>query len=105
MFDRRQESAAVYTGTGYSGDAGCSCEDGDHEVSSANYANWLSECEVPKLFVNAEPGSILTGAARAFARSFKNQTEVTVAGSHFIQEDSPAEIGAALATFVAGLRG
>jgi len=67
------------------------------------YARWLSASEVPKLFVNAEPGSILTGRQRAFCRSWPNQREVTVSGSHFIQEDSPDEIGDAVADFVRGL--
>ena len=65
-----------------------------------SYADWLSGAEVPKLFVNAEPGSILTGAPREFARSWPNQTEVTVSGSHFIQEDSPDEIGNAIADWL-----
>ena len=60
------------------------------------YAKWLSQSDVPKLFINAEPGAILTGAQREFCRTFPRQTEVTVAGSHFIQEDSPAEIAAAI---------
>ncbi len=62
-----------------------------------SYADWLSRSDVPKLFVNADPGTILTGAQREFARTWPNQTEVTVAGSHFIQEDSADEIGEALA--------
>ena len=62
----------------------------------ASYAEWLSESTVPKLFVNAEPGAILTGEQRKFCRSFPNQTEVSVAGLHFIQEDSPAEIAVAI---------
>jgi len=62
-----------------------------------SYAAWLSTAEVPKLFVNAEPGAILTGPQREFARSWPNQTEVTVRGNHFLQEDSPHEIGAAIA--------
>ena len=61
-----------------------------------DYAKWLSESDVPKLFINAEPGAILTGAQREFCRAFPNQTEVTVSGSHFIQEDSPDEIAAAI---------
>ncbi len=65
------------------------------EIAS-RYAEWLSGSDVPKLFVNAEPGAILTGRQREFCRGFSNQTEVTVAGSHFIQEDSPAEIAAAI---------
>jgi haloalkane dehalogenase len=60
------------------------------------YADWLATSEVPKLFVNAEPGSILVGSQRDFCRTWPNQTEVTVAGSHFVQEDSAAEIGQAL---------
>ena len=60
------------------------------------YAAWLGQSNVPKLFINAEPGAILTGAQREFCREFPNQTEVTVAGSHFIQEDSPDEIAAAI---------
>jgi haloalkane dehalogenase len=70
-----------------------------------DYAAWLGEADVPKLFVNADPGSILTGRARELCRSWPNQTEVTVKGTHFVQEDSPDEIGAALAGFVRGLRG
>jgi haloalkane dehalogenase len=61
------------------------------------YADWLSVSPVPKLFVNAEPGAILVGAQREFCRGWPNQTEVTVRGIHFIQEDSPDEIGEALA--------
>ncbi len=65
-----------------------------------DYSGWLKESDVPKLFVNAEPGSILTGAQREFCKSWKNQDEVTVRGAHFIQEDSPREIGEAVAAFV-----
>jgi len=61
---------------------------------------WLSSSEVPKLFVNADPGSILTGRQREFCRSWPNQEEVTVKGLHFVQEDSPHEIGEAVAAFV-----
>ena len=61
------------------------------------YAAWLSESPVPKLFVNAEPGAILVGEQREFCRTWPNQTEVTVPGIHFIQEDSPDEIGRAIA--------
>ena len=68
------------------------------------YMPWLQSEDVPKLFINAEPGIILTGAQREFCRSWQNQTEVTVPGLHFIQEDSPNEIGAAIAEFVSGLR-
>lgn len=64
------------------------------------YGRWLAGSDVPKLFVNAEPGSILTGRARELCRSWPNQAEVTVRGSHFVQEDSPDEIGRAVADFV-----
>jgi haloalkane dehalogenase len=64
------------------------------------YAKWLSTSDVPKLFINAEPGALLVGAQRAFCRSWPNQQEVTVRGIHFVQEDSPAEIGKAIAAFV-----
>ena len=70
----------------------------------SDYANWLETSEVPKLFVNADPGSILTGELRDYCRTWPNQTEVTVAGTHFIQEDSPAEIGRAVHDFVTGGR-
>lgn len=69
----------------------------------AEYAEWLSQTPTPKLFVNAEPGAILTGPQREFCRVFPNQREVTVPGVHFIQEDSPHEIGAAIAEWYAGL--
>ena len=69
-----------------------------------DYASWLASSDVPKLFVNAEPGSILIGRQREFCRTWPNQQEVTVAGSHFIQEDSGAEIGRAIADFVRRLR-
>ncbi|MDG1025897.1 MAG: haloalkane dehalogenase [Gammaproteobacteria bacterium] len=62
-----------------------------------DYADWLTVAELPKLFINAEPGAILTGPQREFCRSWPNQTEVTVSGTHFIQEDSPHEIGKAIA--------
>ena len=67
------------------------------------YADWLAASPVPKLFVNAEPGSILVGAQREFCRTWPNQREVTVRGNHFVQEDSPAEIGRAVAEFVTSL--
>ena len=61
---------------------------------------WLSTSSLPKLFVNAEPGAILVGEQREFCRSWPNQTEVTVAGIHFIQEDSADEIGRSLRRWV-----
>jgi haloalkane dehalogenase len=70
-----------------------------------DYSAWLSADAVPKLFINAEPGSILTGRQRDFCRTWPNQQEVTVPGAHFVQEDSPDEVGEALAGFVRRLRG
>ncbi len=66
-----------------------------------SYAQWLSASPVPKLFIDAEPGGFLIGAQREFCRSWPNQTTVTVNGSHFLQEDSPEEVGTAIARFVA----
>ncbi|MFT4815253.1 MAG: haloalkane dehalogenase [Pseudohongiellaceae bacterium] len=63
------------------------------------YADWLTEADLPKLFINAEPGAILIGAQREFCRSWPNQSEVTVSGNHFLQEDSPHEIGQAIAAW------
>ena len=67
------------------------------------YEAWLAETELPKLFVNADPGIILVGRQREVCRAWPNQREVTVAGLHFIQEDSPDEIGRAVGEFVRGL--
>jgi haloalkane dehalogenase len=67
------------------------------------YADWMAANRLPKLFINAEPGAILVGAPREFCRSWPNQTEVTVPGIHFIQEDSPHEIGAALSAWISGI--
>jgi haloalkane dehalogenase len=67
------------------------------------YAQWLSTSPVPKLFVNAEPGSILVGTQREFCRSWPNQQEVTVPGVHFIQEDAGVAIGQAVAAWLSRL--
>ncbi|WP_127114150.1 haloalkane dehalogenase [Shimia sediminis] len=64
------------------------------------YAEWLAVSEMPKLFINAEPGAILIGKPREFCRSWPHTSEVTVAGSHFIQEDSGPEIGRAVAQWI-----
>jgi haloalkane dehalogenase len=64
------------------------------------YAEWLAASDVPKLFINAEPGAILTGRQRELCRSWPNQVEVTVNGIHFIQEDSPDEIGRTIADWL-----
>ncbi len=61
------------------------------------YSKWMGQSDIPKLFVNAEPGAILRGRQRELCRSWPNQVETTVAGTHFIQEDSPDEIGRAVA--------
>ena len=65
-----------------------------------SYSKWLATSSIPKLFINADPGMILTGAQRELCRTWANQQEVTVNGLHFIQEDSPVEIGQAIATFL-----
>ena len=71
----------------------------------ASYANWLSQSSIPKLFINAEPGAILIGEQREFCRSWPNQEEVTVKGNHFLQEDSPDEIGIAIAAWRKKMQG
>ncbi len=71
------------------------------EIVEAN-ERWLQSPQVKKLFVNADPGSILTGRQREVCRSWPNQSEVTVRGVHFIQEDSGTEIGEAVAAWMAG---
>ena len=63
------------------------------------YGAFMAASAIPKLFINAEPGSILVGKQREFCRSWPNQTEVTVKGLHFVQEDSPTEIGQAIAAW------
>ena len=63
----------------------------------AGYSDWIYSSNIPKLFINAEPGAILVGPQREFCRAWKNQQEVTVKGNHFLQEDSPDEIGKAIA--------
>jgi haloalkane dehalogenase len=74
-------------------------EPADVSAIVAGYSEWLRSSPVPKLFINAEPGAILVEGMREFCRSWPNQTEITVAGSHFIQEDSPTEIGEAIAAW------
>jgi len=69
----------------------------------AAYADWLAQSPMPKLFVNADPGAILVGAQREFCRGWPNQTEVTVPGNHFLQEDSPDDIGIAIREWLAAL--
>jgi haloalkane dehalogenase len=66
-----------------------------------SYAKWLSHSPRPKLFIDAEPAGFLIGAQREFCRAWPNQQIVTVEGSHFLQEDSPDEVGEAAARFVA----
>ena len=67
------------------------------------YGQWLSTSNVPKLFVNADPGAILTGPQREYCRTWPHQKEITVTGSHFIQEDAPQEIGQAIVDLLRGL--
>lgn len=67
------------------------------------YGEFIAGSRLPKLFINADPGSILVGRQREFCRSWPNQREVTVTGLHFLQEDSPTEIGQAVAQWIADL--
>lgn len=70
----------------------------------SEYGQWLAHSQVPKLYFHTEPGALDHGRQREFCRTWPNQTEVTVKGIHFVQEDSAAEVGAAVADFVRGLR-
>jgi haloalkane dehalogenase len=67
------------------------------------YAAFLADSPIPKLFVNAEPGRLLVGPVRERCRSFRNQREVTVRGLHYVQEDSPGEIAAAISDWASTL--
>jgi haloalkane dehalogenase len=79
-------------------------EPADVNTIVAAYANWLARSDVPKLFVKAEPGLLLSGGANLqFARSLQAQSEVTVAGVHYVQEDSPDQIGRAIADWMTAL--
>jgi haloalkane dehalogenase len=69
-----------------------------------SYGEWLAANDLPKLFINADPGAQVVGRIRDFCRSWPNQREVTVPGIHFIQEDSPEQIGAAIREFVGSIR-
>ncbi|MCK1790472.1 hypothetical protein [Pseudomonas violetae] len=76
-------------------------EPADTVALIASYADYLSNSkDVPKLFINAEPGAFLVGFARDFVRTWPNLKEVTVKGAHFIQEDSPHEIGEAISEWL-----
>ncbi len=66
-----------------------------------DYGKWLASSDIPKLFINADPGAITTGEVREFCRTWPNQSEVTVRGVHFIQEDSAAEIAEAIRDWMA----
>ncbi len=70
-----------------------------HEIVDS-YGKWLQSADVPKLFVNADPGAILRGAQRDFCRTWPNQKEITVAGIHFVQEDSADDIGKGIAAWL-----
>jgi haloalkane dehalogenase len=69
-----------------------------------DYSAWLAKSDIPKLFINADPGSILVGRQRELCRAWPNQTEIALPGLHFLQEDSPDAIGHAIADFVRRVR-
>ena len=74
-----------------------------HEVIAA-YAEWLPTTRgLPKLWFDVSEGVLVSGARRDFAQSLPNQRRVLVEGRHFVQEDAPNEIGAALAEWIPGL--
>ena len=73
-----------------------------HRIVADNAA-WMARTSVPKLFINGEPGALLTGPLRELCRQWPNQREVTVPGLHFLPEDAPDAIGSALARWIAEL--
>lgn len=75
-------------------------EPADVVQTVTDYGAWVSKSNIPKLFVNAEPGALIVGKVRDFVRSWPNQTEITVPGIHFVQEDAPDEIGQAIADWL-----
>lgn len=79
-------------------------EPADVVAAVRHYADWLAKSTLPKLLITAEPGALLIGRGREFCRTWPNQREVTVKGIHYIQEDSPTEIGLALRDFVRDVR-
>ena len=70
----------------------------------SEYAYWLSVSDIPKLFIDGDPGAILIGEQRNFCRSWPNQKEIKVSGSHFVQEDSPYEIGEAISEWLQDIK-
>ena len=68
-----------------------------------SFGRAMSQSALPKLLIVGDPGAIVTGRTLEFCRTWPNQTEVTVKGLHFIQEDSPAEIGQAIAAWYESL--
>ena len=70
----------------------------------SEYADWLSVSDIPKLFIDVDPGAILIGEQRNFCRSWPNQKEIKVSGSHFVQEDSPYEIGEAISEWLQDIK-
>jgi haloalkane dehalogenase len=79
-------------------------EPADVTAIVSDYGEWLSKnTSIPKLFINGDPGTILIGRQREFCRTWPNQREITVKGLHFVQEDSPHEIGEAIADWYRSL--
>lgn len=95
------EGRRAFVGTQFSIDGA----PGDTTAVMERYARWLETTAVPKLLISAEPGFILKDRLLAFARTFRNQREIAVEGTHFVQETSPHQIGSAIAQFVRSIRG
>jgi haloalkane dehalogenase len=76
-------------------------EPADVAAIVSSYAEWLATSRVPKLFIKGKPGFFLSsGAAVDSCHTWPAQTEVSVSGIHFLQEDSPEEIGRAIADWM-----
>ena len=79
-------------------------EPADNFAIVQRYSEFMNVSEIPKLFIRAEQGHALTGAAVEHCRKWTNQTEVSLPGRHFVQEDYPRAFGAAVADFVRRVR-
>ena len=75
----------------------------DNHTRVQAYSDWLTESDLPKLFINTTEGHALIGPNREFCRTWKNQKEITLNGKHYLQEDSPDELGEAIAEWIPNL--
>jgi haloalkane dehalogenase len=75
----------------------------DNHTRVQIYSDWLTESDLLKLLINTTEGHALIGLNREFCRTWKNQKEITLNGKHYLQEDSPDELGQAIAEWIPNL--